>query len=232
MTEVDKRLKACLFDLDGVVVDTFEYHFQAWQRMARQLGFELTWEMHEELAGLSRMACLEKILEWGNIYISEAEKLFWADVKNNWYVALIAGMRPEETLPGVRDFLTIIRQAGIRTALVSSSKNAGAVLNSTEMDSYFDVVIDGNLIKKAKPHPERYLLAADALQLSPSDCLVFEDTKAGIQSARTGGFRVVGIGPDLARSHADHIYPNFAAIRFDELSSWFSLHSSCQASIS
>ena len=232
MTEVNKRLKACLFDLDGVVVDTFEYHFQAWQRTALQLGFELTWEMHEELAGLSRMACLEKILEWGNIYISEAEKLFWADVKNNWYVELIAGMRPEETLPGVREFLTSIRHAGILTALVSSSKNAGVVLASTKMDAFFDVVIDGNLIKKSKPHPERYVLAADALQLSPTDCLVFEDTKAGVQSAKAGGFKVVGIGHAMALSQADLVYPNFDTILFGELSSWFSLHSSRQASVS
>jgi beta-phosphoglucomutase len=232
MIEVEKRLKACIFDLDGVVVDTFSYHFQAWKRMARQLGFDLTWEMHEELAGLSRMACLEKILDWGNIYISEAEKLYWADIKNNWYVELIAGMRPEEALPGVREFLSAVRRADILTALVSSSKNAGTVLHSTKMEAYFDIVIDGNLIKKPKPHPERYLLAADALQVSPMDCLVFEDTAAGLQSARAGGFRVVGIGVDPALKAADFVFSDFESISLTNLSAWFTHSPSRQASVS
>jgi beta-phosphoglucomutase len=232
MMEVEKRLKACLFDLDGVVVDTFGYHFQAWQRTARQLGFELTREMHNELAGLSRMACLEKILDWGNIYISEAEKLYWSDIKNRWYVELISGMRPDETLPGVREFLQTVRQNDIRTALISSSTNAGAVLQSTRMDAYFDIVIDGNLIKKPKPHPERYLLAANALHLAPADCLVFEDSIPGIHAAKAGGFSVVGIGLDPVSAAADLVLPGFKHINLFELCAWFAHPPLRQASVS
>ncbi len=232
MTEVEKRLSACLFDLDGVIVDTFGYHFQAWQRMSRQLGFELTREMHDDLAGLSRMACLEKILERGNIYISEAEKLYWADIKNRWYLELIADMRPEETLPGVREFLETLRQDNIRAALISSSQNATTVLRSIRIEAYFDKVLDGNLIKKAKPHPERYLLAAEMLRLTPADCLVFEDTLSGIYAAKAGGFKVVGVGAHPALAAADLVLSSFEHLNLSELATWFARHPARQVSAS
>jgi beta-phosphoglucomutase len=183
-----------LFDLDGVVVDTRPYHFQAWHRLARELGFELNAAHNEELRGLSRMGSLEKIIEWGGLYVTEAEKLHWADVKNNWYVSLIGRMKPDEVLPGVRLFLEESRAAGIKTALVSSSKNARAVLRSTQLDHLFDVVIDGNVAKKSKPAPDAFLLAAEGLRLLPTECLVFDDAPVGIEAARRGGFRCVAVG--------------------------------------
>jgi beta-phosphoglucomutase len=178
------------------------------------------------------MACLEKILERGNIYISDAEKLYWADIKNRWYQELIAEMRPEETLPGVREFLRTLRQENIRTAIISSSQNATTVLRSTQIESYFDKVIDGKLIKKAKPHPERYLLAAETLRLTPADCLVFEDTLSGIFAAKAGGFKVVGVGANPALAAADHVLPGFEHLHFSELAAWFARHAARQVSAS
>ncbi|MEY3248703.1 MAG: beta-phosphoglucomutase, partial [Bacteroidota bacterium] len=186
----------------------------------------------DDLTGLSRMACLEKILERGNIYISEAEKLYWADIKNRWYLELIAEMRPEETLLGVREFLETLRQENVRAALVSSSQNATTVLRSIHIETYFDKVLDGNLIKKAKPHPERYLLAAETLRLTPADCLVFEDTLSGIHAAKAGGFKVVGVGAHPALAAADLVLPGFEHLNLSELAAWFARHPARQVSAS
>lgn len=183
-----------IFDLDGVLVDTRPYHFKAWQRLALEMGFELQEHHNEELRGLSRMASLEKIMEWGNLYASDAEKLFWSDVKNNWYIDLISRMKPSEVLPGVLDFLESTRKEGIRMAVVSSSKNARAVLRSVELEHYFAAVIDGNFAKKVKPAPDCFLLAAQTLRIQPAACLVFEDAPVGVEAARKGGFSTVAVG--------------------------------------
>ena len=192
-----------IFNMDGVIVDTGKYHYQAWRRLANQFGFDFTKEQHEELKGLSRMASLEKILEWGDIYMPEAEKMHWADVKNNWYVTLISNMKPSEILPGVLFFLRQVRDSGCATALSSASQNARSVLKSTNLESCFDVILDGNEVKKQKPDPSCFLMAAQALRLSPSECLVFEDSPPGIEAALRGGFTAVGVGKpeDLPMAH-------------------------------
>lgn len=217
MTASFSPMKGCIFDLDGVIVDTTKYHFQAWQRMAMQLGFDFTEEQHQHLRGISRMESLEKLLEWGGMYVSEAEKLHWADVKNNWYIELIAHMKPSEVLPGVLPFLQELKTAGLGVALVSSSKNARSVLKSTQLEPYFDAVIDGNIIKKNKPHPERFLLAADALGLLPASTLVFEDAYFGVKAALRGGFLTVGVGHFEDLNDAHLIIPSFENLSFASL---------------
>lgn len=217
MTGFLTTIQGCIFDLDGVVVDTFQYHYRAWRRVANRLGFEFTPEQYARLQGLSRMESLEKILEWGAVYLPDAEKLHWADVKNNWYVDLVAHMTPDEVLPGVRDFLAEVKAAGLGTALVSSSRNARSVLESTRLDGFFDAVIDGNIIKKPKPDPERYVLAAAALQLSPCQCLVFEDGPAGVFGAAYGGFTVVGVGSADRLPQAHTVVPGFDRLSLDAL---------------
>ncbi len=199
-----QRIQGCIFNLDGVIVDTGKYHYQAWRRLANQLGFDFSREQNAELKGLGRMASLEKILEWGDIYMPEAEKMHWADVKNNWYIGLISNMKPGEILPGVLLFLRQVRESGIKIALSSASQNARAVLKSTGIESFFDVVLDGNTVKKAKPDPQCFLMAANALELDAGACLVFEDAPLGIEAALLGGFPVVGIGPAplLLKAHA------------------------------
>ncbi|MCC7504673.1 MAG: beta-phosphoglucomutase [Saprospiraceae bacterium] len=219
MPETSTTQQGFIFDLDGVVVDTFKYHYQAWRRVADSLGIEFTEAQHHGLQGIGRMASLEKILDHGNIYLPDAEKLHWADVKNNWYVELVAHMTPAEVLPGVREFLEEIKAQNYRTALVSSSRNAGAVLQSTHLDHLFDAVVDGNVIKKPKPDPERYLLAAQSLQLAPAQCTVFEDTLAGVFGAAHSGFFVVGIGKPEQLLYAHCVIPGFTNLTLAELQS-------------
>ncbi len=210
MTDLSEKMKGFVFNLDGVIVDTAKYHYIAWRRLADEMGVDFPPEQHEHLRSLSRMESLEKILEWGGLYMTEAEKLHWADVKNNWYQGLIANMTPEEVLPGVVPFLDEVRNSGGRTALSSASRNAWAVLKSTRLESYFDVILDGSAARKAKPHPECFLLAAAALHLAPSECIVFDDAVLGVQAARIGGFHIVGIGKPEHLPDAEFVIPGFA----------------------
>jgi beta-phosphoglucomutase len=202
-------LKSFVFDLDGVIVDTRPYHFLAWRRLAEQLGFALSEAHNEELRGLSRMGSLEKILDWGGIYMTEAEKLHWADVKNNWYVNLISQMRPDEVLPGVEQVLKTLKYSGCPLGLVSSSRNARAVLQSTQLEHYFNVVIDGNTIKKPKPFPDAFLMAAYGLDMPPQQCVAFDDAPVGIQAARMGRLTTVAVGEHAALCQADHSIAGF-----------------------
>lgn len=207
------RIKGFVFDLDGVVVDTRPYHMMAWQHVADDLGVHIDIARNEVLRGLSRMQSLEKVLEWGNLYLTEAEKLYWTDLKNNLYLDLIAKMTPDEVLPGVRDFLQQVRNEDCRTALVSSSRNARVVLGSVDLEHFFDVVIDGNITKKSKPAPDCFLLAAEMLQLRPSECIVFDDAPIGVQAAKSGGFATVAVG-----MHSSICYADTAVDGFENLS--------------
>jgi len=211
-------IKGCIFNLDGVVVDTAKYHYIAWRRLANQLGFDISPEQHETLRGLSRMGSLEQILEWGGgIYMTEAEKLHWGDVKNNWYVELILHMKPEEVLPGVLDFIRQVRDEGIAVALSSASRSARSVLRTTQLESCFDAIIDGNQSRKPKPHPEGFLMAANALRLCPSECLVFEDSALGVVAGVVGKFHVVGIGKPEYLPKAHCVIPGFEGQSFATL---------------
>lgn len=187
-------IKACLFDLDGVIVDTAKYHYLAWKQLANELGFEFTQQHNERLKGVSRMASLEILLEVGNKQISEPEKILFAEKKNNWYCEYILQMKPREVLPGAIEFLEAIRSKGYKVALGSASKNAQTILDKTQISHLFDVVIDGNKTQKAKPDPEVFLLGARALKVQPEECVVFEDAEAGIEAALAAGMDCVGIG--------------------------------------
>lgn len=202
------EIKAFLFDLDGVLVDTAKYHYLAWRKLASQLGFEFNEEQNERLKGVSRMASLEILLEVGGIHVSEQEKQHMAEVKNNWYVQLISSMTPDEILPGVPEFLDKTRKLGLKTAICSASKNTPIILERTGLGKWFDVVVDGNRTSKAKPDPEVFLLAASDLHLSASECVVFEDAEAGVEAALRGNMRCIGIGSDEILGKADKVVPN------------------------
>jgi len=217
MTDWQSKIKACIFNLDGVIVDTAKYHYIAWRRLANEMGFDFSPEQHETLRGLSRMASLERMLDWGGIYMTEAEKLHWSDVKNNWYRELIADMTPGEVLPGVLPFLEQVRKAGKRVALSSDSKNARTVLKSTAVELLFDAIVDGNEIRHSKPHPECFLLAARALGYAPAECLIFEDASTGIAAGLAGGFPVVGVGERQYLPKARTVIPGFLGLGFQDL---------------
>jgi beta-phosphoglucomutase len=200
-----------------VLVDTARHHYAAWRRLANQLGFDFSPEQHAELRGLSRMASLEKILEWGDVYMTEAEKLHWSDVKNNWYVELISNLKPLDVLPGALLFLRQVREAGLKTALSSASKSAYPVLRSTHLEPYFDAVVDGYSIRKVKPDPDSFVLASQALGLQPTECLVFEDAALGVWAALAGGFNVVGIGKPEYLSQAHLVISGFENLTLNDL---------------
>lgn len=188
------KIKACLFDLDGVLVDTAIYHFKAWKQLANSLGFDFTEEQNEQLKGISRMESLDRILNWGDLQKSEEEKVALATQKNEWYVAMIEQMTPAEVLNGTVDFLTSIKNAGYRIALGSASKNSAIILKRTNLAHFFDAIVDGNLVSKSKPDPEVFLKGAELLGMKAQECLVFEDAIAGIEAANRAGMRSVGIG--------------------------------------
>lgn len=217
MSNVIFPYSAVIFNLDGVLVDTAAQHYTAWRRLANELGFDITEEQHEELRGYSRMGSLERILEWGGVYMTEAEKLHLADVKNNWYTQLIAGVGPENVLPGAVPFLVELRANGYKLALSSASRSARAVLHSTGLEVYFDAIIDGYATRKNKPDPECFALAARELGQEPADCLVFEDSFLGVKAAQFGGFSVVGVGKKDYLQEAPVVIPGFEGITLEKL---------------
>ena len=202
-------IRACLFDMDGVLVDTAKHHFVAWQRLAEELSIPFSREDNEALKGLSRVDSLEVILGMGNLVLDAQTKLQLMDKKNAHYLELISTMSPDELLPGVSEFMADLQREGIRVGLGSSSKNAPQILDLVGLRSYFDAVIDGNQITLSKPDPEVFLKGAQALGLEPEECLVFEDAAAGVDAARTGGFPVVGIGSPEVLGDADAVMPGF-----------------------
>lgn len=210
-------LRGCIFDLDGVIVDTAKYHFMAWRRLAKELGFVFTLEDNEALKGVSRMASLEILLSKGGISVSEKDKEFLAARKNGWYVEFISGMKPDEILPGSVKFLKDLRREGILTAIGSASKNAGTILDGIGLREMFDVIVDGNKISKAKPDPEVFLKGAEEMKLSPSQCVVFEDARAGIEAAVAGGMKCVGVGSPELLGRADLVIPDLRKITIKQL---------------
>lgn len=193
-------IKACIFDLDGVIVDTARYHFLAWKELAGELDFELTEQHNEKLKGVSRMRSLEIILELAGLSLSDAEKEKLAERKNSIFVSYIRRITPAEVFPGVRALVRQLREMGIKCAMASSSKNAKTVLRLLQLEDAFDAVVDGTMISHTKPHPEIFLLAASQLGVNPADCLVFEDAEAGVEAALAVGMKCVGVGsPDILK---------------------------------
>ncbi|TSD67413.1 beta-phosphoglucomutase [Inquilinus sp. KBS0705] len=197
------NLKACIFDLDGVIVDTAVYHYKAWKRLANQMGFDFTEHQNEQLKGVSRMASLDLILGWGNVIKTDAEKLELATRKNDWYTDMINHMTPAEILPGAGEFVQACRDAGFKTAIGSASKNSITILTKLNLLPLFDAIIDGNKVSMPKPDPEVFLNAAKELNVIPADCVVFEDAVAGIEAALNGGMKAIGIGDAATLTRAD-----------------------------
>ena len=187
-------IKGFLFDLDGVIVDTAVFHFQAWRRLAQKLGGDFTEEQNEQLKGVSRVDSLNKIIEWTGATVSDEEFQSLMVEKNEWYLELVQGLGPQDALPGALNFLQTAFDQGIKIALGSASKNAPMILEKLGITPLFTAIIDGNNVVNGKPHPEVFLKGAEALGLEPSECVVFEDSIAGVQAAKTGGMSSVGIG--------------------------------------
>lgn len=211
------NVKACLFDLDGVIVDTAKYHYLAWSKLAKELNFEFSEEQNEMLKGISRTKSLEVLLEIGGLTFSEEEKVKLAEKKNNWYLEYSSKMTPDEVLPGAKEFLELCRLKGIKVVLGSASKNSMTILKNVGLVDCFDVIIDGNKVSKAKPDPEVFLLGAEKLNIPPSECVVFEDAQAGIQAAISAGMYAVGIGDSVVLNQANFVIPSLKEMTIDKL---------------
>jgi beta-phosphoglucomutase len=210
-------IKACLFDLDGVIVDTAKYHFIAWRELAGELGFEFTEKDNERLKGVSRMTSLEILLEVGGLTFSPEKKMEMAQRKNERYVSYISKMTPSEILPGVITFLDEVKKTGLKTAIGSASKNTPLILERVNLAHFFDAVIDGNKVSKAKPDPEVFLKGAEELGVMPSECVVFEDAVSGIDAAINGGMKSVGVGDPSVLWKANKVIPGFECFTVKEL---------------
>jgi beta-phosphoglucomutase len=211
------NIKACIFDLDGVIVDTAIYHYKAWKRLANELGFDFTEHDNEQLKGVSRMRSLEIVLQCGGVTKTEAEQKLLAAQKNTWYMEMVNQMTPAEILPGAREFVESCRAAGIKTALGSASKNSMTILNKLNITHLFDAIIDGNKVSKAKPDPEVFLKGAEELGVEPKYCVVFEDAIAGVEAAKAGGMKAVGIGNPDVLHEADLVIKGLNEMTLDKL---------------
>ena len=211
------KIKACIFDLDGVIVDTAVYHYKAWRKLANQLGFDFKEEQNEELKGISRIESLKIILNWGRVSKSEAEMDELATLKNTWYVDMITKMTPDEILPGAKEFLELVRSKKYLTALGSASKNSETILNQIGIIDLFDALVDGNKVTKSKPNPEVFLVGAKELNVKPEECVVFEDAIAGVQAAKHGNMKTVGIGKADVLKEADLVVAGLHEMTIEKL---------------
>ena len=198
-----------IFDLDGVIVDTAKYHYLAWKKLANELGFEFTNEQNELFKGVSRKRCLEILLDIGDIKATQKQFDTWMIEKNIDYLAYIEKMDSSEILPGVTRVLEYLKKRKIPIALGSASKNAKPILEKVNLLSYFDSIVDGNSVTKAKPDPEVFLIAATNLSVTANLCVVFEDAVAGIQAANAANMLSVGIGDAEILQEADFNFNDF-----------------------
>ncbi|HPH97140.1 MAG TPA: beta-phosphoglucomutase [Anaerolineaceae bacterium] len=212
-----RRFNAALFDMDGVLIDSTGYHYQAWKAVADSMGFDFTEEDNERLKGVSRQRSLEIVLEVGGRQLSKTAKQRLLEDMNQDYLRYIQSMDEAHLLPGVRACLQALRGRGVKVALGSSSKNAGVILDSLQITAYFDAVIDANKTRRTKPDPQVFLLGAAALGMVPAECVVFEDAQAGIQAAKAAGMFAVGIGKPEVLSQADMVVAGLHQFDVDTL---------------
>ncbi len=211
------EIGACIFDLDGVIVDTAKYHYLAWKKLADELGIKFTERDNERLKGVSRMTSLDIILELGKKNFSNSRKNLLATMKNKWYNEYISQMTPEEILPGAMEFISELKRAGIPIAIGSASKNTPLILERVGIKDLFNAVADGNNVKKAKPDPEVFLKAAELLNTEPGRCVVFEDAIAGIQAAINAGMLCVGIGSAIVLKDASFVVRGLNEMSMEKL---------------
>lgn len=198
-----------IFDLDGVIVDTAKYHYLAWRNLAEELGFEFTEEQNELFKGVSRKRCLEILLDMGKVQATQEQFDRWMVEKNEDYLQYIEKMDASEILPDVHSVLEFLKERQIPIALGSASKNAKPILEKVDLLHYFDCIVDGNNVTKAKPDPEVFLIAAEKLEVRPENCVVFEDAVAGIQAANAAKMLSIGIGDSKVLSEANYNFKDF-----------------------
>lgn len=207
-------IRALIFDLDGVITDTAEYHYLAWQRLADEEGLPFNRQDNEALRGVSRQESLRRLLKGKQI--DAATTADYLERKNTYYVEYLTRVTPDDLLPGIAQLLDDAKAAGIRTAVASASKNAGPVLERLQIQERFEAVGDGYSVVNTKPAPDLFIWTAGRLNVSPPNAIVFEDAEAGVEAALNGGFWAVGIGTaNVDKAHV--VVPNTANLRLSDL---------------
>jgi len=212
-----KTIKAVIFDLDGVIVSTDEFHFQAWKRLADSLGIPFGRESNDRLRGVSRMESLEIVLEKASKRYSLDEKREMAERKNTHFRELLKKLSPSDILPGVVDLIKTLKERQVKIAIGSSSKNARAILRAVGLEGEFEVITDGNHITRSKPDPEVFTITARRLGIAPEECLVVEDAEAGVGAALAAGMSVLAIGAAAGHPQATRSAENLSRVTVDEL---------------
>lgn len=208
-------IRAFIFDLDGVLTDTAEYHYRAWKRLADEEGLPFTRQDNEALRGISRRQSLLMILNGRQVPEDKLQEMM--ERKNRYYLEFIQKISPRDLLPGAKELLEEIRQAGLKSGVGSASKNARQVIERLGIQSLLDVVVDGFSVERQKPAPDLFLHAAQLLGLPPYQCVVVEDAAAGIEAALTGGFRTVGLGPPTRVGKAEVVLPSLENVHLSHL---------------
>ena len=198
------NIEAVIFDLDGVIVTTDDYHYEAWKKIADQENIYFDREINERLRGVSRMESLEIILEKSSKIYNEEEKIELATRKNDYYKNLLENLTKEDILPGILETLNFLENKKIKTAIGSSSKNTIFILNKIGLIDKFDAIVDGTMIKNSKPAPEVFLQAAEKVGIKAEKCLVVEDADAGVEAGKRAGMRVLGVGSAKNNENADY----------------------------
>lgn len=214
---INKLNRAFIFDLDGVITETSEYHFLAWKTVCKKIGYDLTRKKNEELKGVNRNKCLDMIMEWAKIRLSEKEIESLLEAKNNIYKDYIKDLNENDVCEGVLNFINDAIKNNIKIALYSASRNAKRILCQLKIIDLFTVIIDGNNVSNAKPDPEGFKIAADLTKTNTKDCVVFEDSISGIEGANKLNMYTVGIGSRDVLKNADVVYKGFKNLKIKDI---------------
>jgi beta-phosphoglucomutase len=211
-------IEAVIFDLDGVLVSTDEYHYRSWVKIAAEEGFDFfDHKFNDQFRGVARMECVEILTKASGRDYSPAQKQEIADRKNGYFAESLSSVTPEELLPGALAMLQELRKRGIKIAVASNSRNAKTIVRQTKIEHLLDVIVDGYEIEKSKPDPEPFLLAATRIGVAPAHCIVVEDAVTGVEAARRAGMKALGIGTRERLPNADIVVPNLSTISVDRL---------------
>jgi beta-phosphoglucomutase len=211
------NIQGVIFDLDGVIVSTDDYHYRAWKRMADEEGIPFDRPDNRRLRGVGRMESLDIILENADRTYSDEEKRALADRKNGYYRESLEDLGPDDLLPGAMAVMKELRERGVKIAVASSSRNAPTILERIGLADFFDAKADGNDIERSKPDPEVFEVAATRLGLAPEVCLVVEDADAGIEAAKRGGMKAMAVGAAAGHPEADLSAKGLDAVAVEQL---------------
>lgn len=212
-------VKVALFDLDGVLTETSEQHYQAWKALANELGIDIDYEFNESLKGISRMESLERILIHGGIEknFNDGEKILLANKKNNLYIKMIEKLTKDNLFDGVERILKVLKENNIKIALASASKNGPSILKLLEIDKYFDFIIDPSSVKNGKPAPDIFLRGAEVFGVTPKECIGFEDSQAGMEAIKSANMYGIGIGEKDILYKADIVFSEMKDVTIEDI---------------